>query len=199
MKSLLLRAGLLTCLTLGLFYQEASAESDWFSRCDEIKPNENPSFQQVNCLLTNAALEADIPPEVVKAVATQENGWRQFDKTGEPVISIDGGIGLMQITNQPTYDQQKLQNDIYYNIEAGIEILNSMYDRTDLPKIKGAGRQVIENWYFPVMAYNGIKPLNSPLYQLSGEKNKDAYQEKVFDHLEQHSFLNDTTFRAVSL
>ena len=35
----------------------------------------------------------------------------------------------------------------------------------DLPEIKGAGREVIENWYFPVMAYNGIKPVNSPLYQ----------------------------------
>ena len=62
------------------------------------------------------------------------------------------------------YDQEKLKYDIYYNIEEGIEILNSMYDRNDLPKIKGAGREVIENWYFPVMAYNGTKPVNSPLY-----------------------------------
>ncbi|KAB7706297.1 transglycosylase SLT domain-containing protein [Bacillus aerolatus] len=198
MKSVLLRAGLLTCITTGLFYGEASAETDWSSKCSsygEIKPNENPSFQHVNCLLTNAALEADIPPEVVKAVATQENGnWRQFNDKGETVISEDGGIGLMQITNQSNYDQEKLKNDIYYNIEAGIEILNSMYDRTktDLPKIKGAGKQVIENWYFPVMAYNGIKPVNSPLYQLNGEKNKNAYQEKVFAYIEQHSFLNDT-------
>ena len=110
----------------------------------------------MNCLLTNAAIEADIPPEVVKAVATQESdGWKQFDENGKPIISEDGGIGLMQITNKVNYDQEKLKYDIYYNIDAGIEILNSMYDRKDLPKIKGAGREVIENWYFPVMAYNG--------------------------------------------
>ncbi|USK71815.1 Ig-like domain-containing protein [Peribacillus asahii] len=197
MKRYLLKAGVLTCLTLGLFYEEASAESTLASKCEaygEIQPNQNPSFQHVNCLLTNAALEANIPPEVVKAVTTQENGgWKQFDGNGKPIISDDDGIGLMQITNQPQYDQQKLQNDISYNIEAGIEILNGMYKRTDLPKIKGADKQVIENWYFPIMAYNGTKPANSPLVQRTGAKNKNAYQEKVFYHIEEDSFSGDTT------
>ena len=100
MKLRLLAAGLLTSLTLGLFQEEASAESNWASKCGEVQPNENPTFQQMNCLLTNAAIDADIPPEVVKAVATQENGWKQFDENGEPIISEDGGIGLMQITNK---------------------------------------------------------------------------------------------------
>jgi hypothetical protein len=145
------------------------------------------------CLLTNAAVEADIPPEVVKAVATQENGnWEQFDDAGKPVVSLDGGIGLMQLTNQKEYDQDKLKNDIVYNIETGVRVLSSMYTRTDLPKIKGAGRQVIENWYFPVMAYNGTKPVNSPLKQETGERNKDAYQEQVFAKLEAQSYLDDT-------
>ena len=38
----------------------------------------------------------------------------------------------------------------------------------DLPKVAGADRHTIENWYFPVMAYNGIKPANSPI--LPGER-----------------------------
>ncbi|MDM5154335.1 Ig-like domain-containing protein [Bacillus sp. DX1.1] len=196
MKSLLLRAGLLTCLMLlSWSYEEASAESTWSSKCGpygEIKPNQNPSLQHMNCLLTNAALEAKIPPEVVKAVATQESGWKQFDGNGQPIIAQDGGIGIMQITNQTKYDQQKLKYDIYYNIQAGVEILNSMYRSTTLPKIKAAGPEIIENWYFPVMAYNGIKPVNSPLYKSSGKKNLNAYQERVFAILEQYSFLNDT-------
>ncbi|WP_028401446.1 Ig-like domain-containing protein [Ectobacillus panaciterrae] len=196
MKSIVLRTGLLTGLILlGWSYNEASAASAWPSKCvsyGEIKPNQNPSLQHMNCLLTNAALEAKIPPEVVKAVATQENGWRQFDGNGQPVVSKDGGIGLMQITNQAGYDQQKLKYDIYYNIQAGVEILSSMYQRTDLPKIKGAEPEVIENWYFPVMAYNGTKPMNSPLYQSTGAKNINAYQEKVFALLEQNSFLGST-------
>ncbi|WP_084374993.1 immunoglobulin-like domain-containing protein [Neobacillus soli] len=197
MKLPLFKAGILTCLTVGLFYGNASAESKLPTQCSVvIQPKVNPSFQQMNCLLTNAALAAEIPPEVVKAVATQENGtWEQFNKAGEPVISPDGGIGLMQLTNKGGDDQEKLEklkNDIIYNIEAGVEVLSSMYSRTDLPKIKGAGRQVIENWYFPVMAYNGTKPVNSPLYQLTGERNTDAYQEQVFTKIEKESYIDDT-------
>jgi Bacterial Ig domain/Choline-binding repeat/Transglycosylase SLT domain/Bacterial SH3 domain len=198
MKSFLLRAGLFTCLIfLGWSHEQASAEMNFPSKCTsygEIKPNQNPSPQQMNCLLTNAALEANIPPEVVKAVATQESGWTQFTSNGQPYISSDGGIGVMQITNQASYDQEKLKNDIYYNIQAGVELLNSNYNRTytDLPKIKGVGRDVIENWYFPVMAYNGTKPVNSPLIQANGSKNTNAYQEKVFAYIEYDSYLTDT-------
>src|SRR4051812_49204822 len=96
----LLRAGLLTFLALGIYHQNASAETDWAAKCSsfgEIKPNVNPSFQHINCLLTNAAKAKDVPPEVVKAVAMQENGWKQFEDNGQPSISDDNGIGVMQI------------------------------------------------------------------------------------------------------
>ena len=73
MKLRLLTVGLVTCLTLGLFQDEAFAESELSTTCEGVQTNENPTFQQMNCLLTNAAIKADIPPEVVKAVATQEN------------------------------------------------------------------------------------------------------------------------------
>jgi hypothetical protein len=198
MKSILMRAGFITCLMLICWtYEEAFAESTWTSKCSsfgEIKPNQNPTLHHMNCLLTNAALEAKIPPEVVKAVVSEENGgWKQFDDNGQPVISDDNGFGLMQITNQPSYDQEKLKYDIIYNIQAGVEILSSMYyHRTDLPKIIETGPEVIENWYFPVMAYNGTKPSNSPLYQSSGLKNINAYQEEVFAYIEKDSYLNDT-------
>ncbi|MGG0846830.1 immunoglobulin-like domain-containing protein [Peribacillus simplex] len=199
MKIPLMKIGIMTCLTLGLFNgQAAFAESGITNACSsfgEIQPNKNPSHKQINCLLTNAAIEAEIPPEVVKAVATQENGdWRQFNDAGKPIISGDGGIGLMQLTNKSGYDQKRLGNDIVYNIEAGVEVLSGMYSRNDhdLPKIEGAGRRVIENWYFPVMAYNGTKPVNSPLYQESGKRNVNAYQEEVFAELENQSFLKST-------
>ncbi|WP_081108885.1 immunoglobulin-like domain-containing protein [Peribacillus simplex] len=196
MKIPLMKVGIMTCLTFGLFNGQALAESGVTKVCSafgEIQPEKNPSHKQINCLLTNAAMVAEIPPEVVKAVATQENGdWRQFNDAGQPIKSGDGGIGLMQLTNKSGYDQKKLESDIVYNIEAGVEVLSGMYSRRDLPKIKGAGRKVIENWYFPVMAYNGTKPVNSPLYQENGKRNANAYQEEVFSELENQSFLNGT-------
>lgn len=192
MKSTIWRAALITCLLIPGFSLERVAEAaEWPSKCSQygaLKPNTNPSPQQLNCMLTNAAIEAKIPPEVVKAVAEQESSWIQF-KDGKPLVSADGGIGIMQLTNQSGYDDEKLKTDITYNIQAGVEVLAGMFRRTDLPKIKGAGGDVIENWYFPVMAYNGIKPVNSPLFQSDGTRNMTAYQEKVFVKIKEASFL----------
>jgi len=95
MKGFLLKVGLLVVVALSLFSHEAFAEFEWASNCSqygEVTQNENPSLQHVNCLLTNAAIAASIPPEVVKAVATQESGatetsriWSQFTYDGEPL------------------------------------------------------------------------------------------------------------------
>ncbi|WP_082630157.1 Ig-like domain-containing protein [Peribacillus muralis] len=206
MKSLFLRAGLATCLLLvffGLDYEEASAASEWSSKCSSLfgvgKQNENPSFQHMNCLLTNAALDADIPPEVVKAVARKESDWRQFKEKDKPNISSDGGIGIMQVTDIPKeYDdeekityKEKLTYDITFNIEEGIKILSEKVDY-GLPKIQGAARQEIENWYFPIMAYNGTKSINAPVYQSNGLKNTKAYQEIVLTYIENDSYLGGT-------
>ncbi|WP_082306952.1 transglycosylase SLT domain-containing protein [Bacillus sp. FJAT-27245] len=192
----LLKTAVLTLLALGLYHGNASAaeQPGWVSKCSKfgaLKPNENPSFQHANCLLTSAAIANDVPPEVVKAVARQENGkWEQFDANGEPVISWDGGIGIMQITDKPNLDQESLKNDVYYNIEKGVEILAEMYARPDLPKITNTTRRDIESWYFAVMAYNGTKPVNSPIKKDTGKPNLEAYQEKVFRNIEIDSLLN---------
>ncbi|AZB44743.1 serine protease [Bacillus sp. FJAT-42376] len=184
------KISLAAVLAFGLFQPAISADAavtEFSSKCTKygvLKPNVNPSFQHMNCLLTNAALAANIPPEVVKAVATQENGkWQQFG-----IKPVDSGLGLMQVTNYPGYSKDKLKNDVIYNINAGVSILSKKYD-DNVPKIKGAGRNMIENWYFPVMAYNGIKPVNSPLIQATGKKNTKAYQEEVFSKIVKNSWM----------
>ncbi|WP_082193347.1 Ig-like domain-containing protein [Bacillus rubiinfantis] len=191
MKSTLVKAALLACLFfLGWSYDSASAASTWAEKCRGIyggvQTNVNPSYQHVNCLLTNAALDARIPPEVVKAVAEQESGWIQY-KNGRPNIAPDNGIGIMQITG---IDDERLKTDIIYNIQTGVNILKDKYEWERLPKIQEAGPEVIENWYFPVMAYNGIKPVNSPLEQKTEKLNVDAYQEQVFAKIKSGSFLD---------
>ncbi|MFF2877251.1 Ig-like domain-containing protein [Gottfriedia sp. NPDC057991] len=197
MKSFLLKFGLITAITVSLFNGKASAETNttWTSKCGDASKVKSPSLQQINCLLTYAAINADIPPEVVKTVAWRESGWKQSK------LSSDGGIGIMQITNQPRYDQKRLKTDIAYNIQAGVEILNEKYSwkQTDgtytLPRIKDANRHTIENWYFPIMAYNGIKRVNSPIIKTQGTNygkiNTAAYQEIVLNLLEMQSYLRD--------
>ncbi|MCA0985498.1 S-layer homology domain-containing protein [Halobacillus yeomjeoni] len=144
---------------------------------------ENPDYQTINCLLTETAIAHDTPPEIVKAIAEKESGWKQFDENGDPLLSSDGGIGIMQLTNQSSFDQEKLKNNIAYNIDAGVEVLNDKFNRNDLPVINNGERSVIEHWYFAVMAYNGTKPVNSPVKKDSGERNHEAYQELVFNKI----------------
>ncbi|MBM7606381.1 putative cell wall-binding protein [Metabacillus crassostreae] len=154
-----------------------------------VEKGKNPTFQQVNCMLTTLAKEYVVPPEIVKAVATQEKGnWKQFDENGETIISEDGGIGIMQITSYPPEQKDRLKYDAIFNIEQGVKRLASnFYSRTDIPKINNHSPEKLESWYFAVMAYNGIKPVNSPLTKCSKtdiSRNKNAYQEEVFNKLE---------------
>ena len=151
----------------------------------------NPDFSTMNCLLTETALKYNVPPEIVKAIAEGESGnWRHFDANGEAIVTPDNGIGIMQITNQADYDQNKLKSDLIYNIEAGVRVLNRMYERKDLPVINGGKREVLENWYFAIMAYNGIKPVNSPIVQATGERNAKAYQEKILRLMEDYALID---------
>ncbi|SDM35313.1 Transglycosylase SLT domain-containing protein [Psychrobacillus sp. OK028] len=150
----------------------------------------NPDRETMNCLLTDAARDANIPPEIVKAVATIESGWVHFQSNGEPTMNRDidgdgkgdGGIGLMQITNNPKYDETKLKYDLKYNLKAGIEILQEKY-KLDLPKIGNHNPADLESWYFALLAYNGTKAVNSPFYSATGLPNYTAYQEKVYKAL----------------
>ncbi|WP_068984153.1 SH3 domain-containing protein [Lysinibacillus xylanilyticus] len=153
----------------------------------------NPDFSTMNCLLTETALIYDVPPEIVKAIAEGESGnWRHFDKNGEAIVTADNGIGVMQITNQAGYNQDRLKSDIVYNIQAGVETLNNMFKRKDLPSINGGERDVLEHWYFAIMAYNGTKPVNSPIVQATGERNANAYQERILQIIEKSELIGLT-------
>ena len=157
----------------------------------------NPDRETMNCLLTDAARDANIPPEIVKAIATIESGWVHFQSNGEPLMNRDtdgdgkgdGGIGLMQITNNPNYDETKLKYDLKYNINAGLEILQEKFQLKNLPKVGNHNPTDLESWYFAVLAYNGVKAANSPLYSATGLANEKAYQEKVYKALDDYGVL----------
>ncbi len=152
----------------------------------------NPSRQTINCIITNAARNVDgvIPPEIVKGIVNVENGqWKHYQANGQPIISSDGGIGLMQITSLQDYDLEKLKYNIEYNIEVAIDMLLYHFNRSDLPKIETHDPYKLESWYFAVMAYNGTKSVNSPFYKATGESNPTAYQEKVFSAINSSSQL----------
>lgn len=181
-------------LTKETSYANAATSHQIKNKCQYVaKQGENPDLQTMNCLLTETALSYNVPSEIVKAIAEKESGgWKHFDESGQPIVTEDNGIGVMQITNQSQYDSELLKNDITYNIQAGVEILNQMFQRTDLPTINNKERDVLEHWYFAIMAYNGTKPLNSPIVQATGQRNTDAYQEKIYQNLQDYGLLKTT-------
>ena len=164
---------------------------------------ENPTNAQLNTILTQEAIIAGVPPELVKAIAWQESSWRQFRtaddpsglwKKGDPVVSFDGGIGIMQITepNMTADRELRLKEDIRYNIQEGLRILKEKWSYSSwgrIPKINGNDMNVIEDWYFAVMAYNGISRRNDPQYYPS-----NTYQDVIYRHIERMSQLTVTKF-----
>lgn len=152
------------------------------------------SYNEISDILTEEAIKREIPPEVAKAIALMESGWDQSAMNEDG----DGGIGIMQVTNAPKTEHDKLKNDLRYNIQRGLDILNDKFEGKagKLPVVNDNDRDVIESWYFAILAYNGQKQVNSPIYRNKdddkfGERNLEAYQEKVFKSIHLYSLLED--------
>ncbi len=117
----------------------------------------NPPAAEIRAMLDAAAVARDIPPKLLYGIAFQESSWRQFDATGAPLISRDGGIGIMQVTSYGDLDVERLKTDIDYNIAAGADILVQKwgYAPSVIPVIGDGSRFCYENWFYAVWAYNG--------------------------------------------
>lgn len=87
----------------------------------------NASKQQIGQMLDAAAAKYGIPPNILKAVAYQESGWRTNAR------SFDGGHGkgVMQIDDR--FHQFARTNAVFdpaQNIDYGAKFLRSLYDKT---------------------------------------------------------------------
>src|SRR5690625_1718509 len=94
--------GIALCTVFIFTSIEVNAMSDIALNCGYVsEQNVNPDLRTMNCLLTETALQYNVPPEIVKAIAEGESGnWRHFDENGKPIVTDDNGIGIMQLTNK---------------------------------------------------------------------------------------------------
>lgn len=142
-------------------------------------------------ILREVAIKYGIPAEILKAIALKENKTLdQYNPDGSPLISGDNGIGLMQLTfTDAEYVKYNVtKEEIMYNtrtnIETGAKHLLSKWETAYLPQVNKQEKDKIEDWYFAVMAYNGLSKRNDPAYSGS-----NAYQEKVFQYIRDYSQL----------
>ncbi|WP_051865638.1 cell wall-binding repeat-containing protein [Metabacillus indicus] len=147
-------------------------------------------FQTANCLLTTTAMQMEVPAEIVKAVASQENAsWQQFDKEGKPLQSGDFGYGIMQMTVFTT-DPEKIKNNAIYNIYSGVLRLKENYGSPYVEK--NYPDKFLEKWYFTVLKYNGNYAENSPINKCEGvfgSRNTGAYQEEVYKKISDSQYI----------
>lgn len=135
---------------------------------------------EVEKIIEEVCLERQVPCEIVKAIAYKESKMQQWYSDKTPVVSYNGNyLGIMQVSSYAGYDNVKLKNNIYYNLNAGIDILFLKWDMSinnhSVPKFESMDKSIIENWYFAIWAYNGWLSRNNP------NSNAKAYQETVFD------------------
>jgi hypothetical protein len=151
---------------------------------------------------------AQFPCELLKAIAMNESGWKQFcvpttpaDQVGKSertIIAFDCGYGIAQVTSgmhvgeTPSFDRMQVAADAAYNLATGSQILAG--------KWRGAAcvgdrrPTTVEHWYTATWAYNGLAYSNNP-----NNPNFDAmrpvcdpnvgcpnrpYQERVFGWVE---------------
>jgi hypothetical protein len=153
-----------------------------------LQNDPNPSSTVIRAYLKEMALKYNIPSVILMGIAYTESGWRQFDSSGNPVINYNSqtsfDIGIMQINSVGKSDIDKLKTDIFYNIEVGAKILDGKWKIT--PGIGDRDRNVLENWYYAVWAYNGFSYTNNP-QNIAGRH----YQDKVIDNIARFILGND--------
>jgi len=150
---------------------------------------------------------ASFPCELLKGIASQESGWKQFcvpttpaDQVGGPertIISFDCGYGVGQVTSgmhvgeNPGFDRERVASDATYSLATGARILASKWRATQC--VGDNQPSVIEHWYTATWAYNGLATSNNP-NNPSYDPNRGVwdpmvggsapYQEKVWGWME---------------
>ena len=156
---------------------------------------------------TQHDVPAIFPCELLRAIAMQESGWRQFcvpdtpaDQVGgaeRTIISFDCGYGVGQVTSgmhkgeTPAFDRARVANDATYNLAAGTLILADKWRATNC--VGDNQPRTVEDWYVAAWAYNGLAFVNNPnnpnysATRGACDPNKGCtapYQERIFGWME---------------
>lgn len=147
----------------------------------------NPSREELEAKIEKIAIKRGIPSVLLKSIARVETVFKHYDQYGNVNRGSAGSIGLMQIHNvYGVFDTDKLMYDIDYNIEAAAEILLNKWDMSveqQIPSIGQMDPNVLENWFFPLWAYNSWVESNNPNtlpYYFRTWVKKYTYQDLIY-------------------
>lgn len=186
--------------TLSFHFEKQVNRNLNFNDDDDLS-RRNPSRKKIFTYMCEVGTKYNIPPEILYAIAYAESEFKQYDNKGNPFVSFDNGIGIMQVTPDKApikFDIERAKYDYKYNILTGARIIlekwkdqenvRELYGKTGtlLPALGSKDPMILENWYFVLWAYNGYARENNPNFlpmyisKLEGFKSK-AYQDRVID------------------
>ncbi|HYD09035.1 MAG TPA: cell wall-binding repeat-containing protein [Acidimicrobiales bacterium] len=152
--------GLVTTLS-GLVPAASAADCPSFGDVQ----GENPAPSAVATAVREVAAARNVPPTILAAIAFVEGydpasarNWIQFRADGSPLVSADCGIGMMQVTNAASFDDDRLASDWRYNLDAGAQILRDKWEDSQAANPASLGADdpaFLENWWAAVFRYNG--------------------------------------------
>jgi hypothetical protein len=116
----------------------------------------NPSDAEVATALEEASHANRIPTVLLKALAWQASGWRQWDEKGGVIEPRPEHVGLLGVwVGGKRVDAERLRTDWRYNVEQGAKQLALCWYRA--PIIGNGrledGRNILECWYFALGRY----------------------------------------------
>jgi hypothetical protein len=129
-----------------------------------------------------AAQQYGVPVDVLKALAMQESGMRQFDANGNPVKpESSNALGIMQIIPKwhPEFDAERLASDPDYNIKAGAQFLGELIKRNG-----GDVHKALQGYYGSQDATANQRYADSVLARMGG-KNSEAGNGELVGEKEQ--------------
>ncbi len=148
-----------------------------------------PSSAEIWTTMKALSVKYGIPVEVVAAVSWGESGWRQFASDGYVAHNRTSctnlyrnsssypnppDVGMMQLAGSTAknFDVQTIISSYAANLEGGIKVLlgkwKTYYTYTGPKYYPGRpfdhDKMVLENWYYPLKAYNGWASLSDFSY-----------------------------------
>ena len=167
-------------------------QAELISKRDAIMSDLDVPVKVIKEKLTALSKAKGIPPEAAKAIALKETeDFTQFQSNGEVYSSPDNGYGIMQVTRNAVQENQYNWDEVKYdldkNIEIGLDILLEKWNSTGsvLPTINSHDKRVLEDWYFAIMAYNGLGERNNP------QINDKSYQFEVYQNIKKYAIANE--------
>ena len=131
------------------------------------------------------SVPARFPCELLKGIAMQETGWRQFcapdtpndqdGKSSRTIISFDCGYGIGQVTSgmhkgeAPDFDRQRVAAEPIYNLATGTRILAQKWKATEC--VGDNQPTVIEHWYSATWALR-VCGLSAPMTTAAPPRNR---------------------------